>query len=129
MTRIAKFFGLGLLSMLLIGPCFAAKPVANNGTLVVLTANWCATCREIIPAVQRAATSLGDLPVVTLDVDNGGTPEQANQYGVSISGSDIPEVYFVKGGKTTMVFNGRGYRFGHADQVQNQIQQEVQSGL
>jgi thiol-disulfide isomerase/thioredoxin len=107
---------------------FAAKGGGNSPALVVTTASWCGTCREIIPIVTDIA-SASSLSVVTLDVDKSNAPDEASQYGIAVTGGELPEVYLFKNGKTTLLFNGKGYRIGQSAQAKSQIQGRLQGSL
>lgn len=102
---------------------------AGQPSIIVLTASWCGTCREITPAVSRVAGSSGGLQVVTLDVDDNGTPGKASQYGVTVAGSDLPQVYLSNNGKTVLLFSGKNYKFGQSKQAEDQIRQQLQTHL
>ncbi len=72
---------------------FAARSEAVKGpVIVVLDASWCAVCREINPVVANLASSQG-VQLVRLDVDSANAPVQAGQYGITVNGGDMPQVY------------------------------------
>lgn len=110
-------------------PSFADRPAAksNDPTVVYLTAAWCGTCRELYPAVKRAVDSAdgGRYTLVVLDVDSPNAPSQAAAYGVTIAGSDLPQVYVYNGGRSKLLFSGQGYKFGKSKAVEEQIRQQL----
>ncbi len=110
----------------------AAKPVAPaQPTVVVLSASWCGTCREISPMVRKVVSSSPELglKLVTLDVDGSSAPAQAEQYGISVSGSNVPQVYLFSNGKTVLLFNGKNYKFGQSKAAEAEIRQRLQSSF
>lgn len=127
--------GIGLL--LLVGLLFmvpgksqGARPTGGTA-VVVLTASWCGTCREVTPVVQRVigTSSQPGIQLVMLDVDSNSAQDTAEQYGVSISGTDIPQVYLVHQGRTTLLFNGKDYHFGQSKQAEQQIRSQLEANL
>ncbi len=119
-------FVTGLLGIILAVSMTSVMAQQRPPTLVVLTANWCGTCREVLPIVQRVAPS-GGANVVILDVDSDTTAKEAAQYGISVEGSDVPQVYLSNKGKTTMLFNGKNYKFGQTAQVESKLRQGLQA--
>jgi thiol-disulfide isomerase/thioredoxin len=109
-------------------PQFAEAKNGSGRTVVVLTASWCGSCREILPAVQSAAASVGGVRVVTLDVDSNSAPTEASNYGISVAG-DVPQVYLVNNGRTVLLFTGRGYHMGNSQQARQQIEQQLRNNL
>lgn len=97
-------------------------------TVIVLTASWCGTCREITPLVRRIAASEPGVDVVVLDVDSSSAPREASQYGISVAG-EVPQVYLYNNGKTTLLFSGKGYRIGQSKQAEQQIRQKLEENL
>lgn len=106
----------------------SSKPA--NPAVVVLTASWCGTCREINPVVSRVVNSYPDLEMVLLDVDSSSAPSDAGKYGITIAGgSDLPQVYLYNEGRTILLFSGKGYKFGHSKQAEQQIRQQLENNL
>ena len=91
--------------------------------LVVLSADWCAKCRDlniIIPDVLNQLAK-SDVRIITLDADNESTPQVARRYGIKLEGADLPQVYLYKQGKTSMVLNSTDYSVGHREQAQTKL--------
>lgn len=127
---IAMLLGISLWAPLQPTVAVARNSESNQATVVVLTASWCGTCREIIPVVQRVANSASQpLQVVILDVDDNSSPNRARQYGITITGSDVPQVYLFNEGKTTLLFSGENYKFGKSQEAERQIRQQIESSL
>lgn len=101
---------------------------ANRGTVVLFSANWCASCREIVPIVRDVATQ-NNVGVVQIDVDGQDAPKQAHNYGLSIPNDEPPQVYFVDKGRATLIYNGKGYKYGNADATRASILQSLQRVL
>ena len=121
---------LAFASILVIFPGSAgARNGAGGPTVVVLTASWCGTCREIIPAVKRVVDATPGIAMVTLDVDDSSAHGQANSYGINVTGSDVPQVYLYNSGNTVLLFSGKGYKFGQSKAAEEQIRQKLQSSL
>ncbi len=105
-----------LVSALLI---FGLFNVATNSAhakkqgeyLVVFTASWCANCRQVNPIVQSISSERG-IPIISIDVDNQSAPSNANDYGLSVPKADLPQVYHVKDGSTTHLYDGRSFSYG-----------------
>ncbi len=104
---------------------------ANSGgpVMVLLSASWCGSCRELDPVVEKVAASSPGVRLITLDVDSGSAPGIANQYGITVSGSDVPQVFLYNHGRTVLLFSGRGYKFGHAKEAETEIRQALQAHL
>ena len=84
---------------------------ASRGTLVLFSANWCASCRDVLPVIREIAGQ-NNLDVAQIDVDSQEAPREARHYGLSIPNEEPPQVYFLNRGRATLVYNGKGYRVG-----------------
>lgn len=91
--------------------------------LVVLSANWCAKCRDLKTVIPDVLTQLSkqDMRIVTLDADNETTPQLAKRYGIRLEGSDLPQVYLYQQGKTALVLNSADYAVGHPEQATSKL--------
>ncbi|MEB3286638.1 MAG: thioredoxin family protein [Vampirovibrionales bacterium] len=101
----------------------AAKRTAN--AIVIFTANWCASCRTVIPVAQEVASQNG-LGVETIDVDKQDAPSQASDFGLSIPSADLPQVYYVNNGRITLLFDARQYKFAKPEIIRTQILSNLQ---
>ncbi len=100
----------------------------NRGNLIVFSASWCASCREILPVVQDIAAQ-NNLGVTQIDVDKPDAPKTAHNQGLSIPTDEPPQVYLITHGHATQIYNGKGYKFGYADQARATILQNLQKFL
>lgn len=116
--RISSFILLALAVSGLVFPKSLAQTKPNE--VVVLTANWCANCRRVVPIVKEAATQRG-VAAVVIDVDSPAAPRQAKPYGINISGETLPVVYVIRQGQPTRVLDGKAYTYGQDDAVRGQI--------
>ncbi len=109
----------------------AHSPDNGSPTIIFLTASWCGTCREVSSVVQHIVDNSPDLglKLVVLDVDQASAPAQASSYGIMVTGADVPQVYLASHGKTTLLFNGRDYKFGQSKMAEAQIQEELHHNL
>jgi len=101
-----------------------AAPDAEAGkggpAIVVFNAGWCASCRNVVPIAQNVARQ-NNLGSAVIDVDAQDAPAQAADYGLSIPKNPPPQVYFVNGGKVTLLYDGAQYRYGQDDAVRADI--------
>src|SRR5690606_165889 len=84
--------------------------------VVVFTANWCASCREVVPVVREVVQQNG-LPAVVIDVDSQYAPREASRYGLSVPTEAPPQVFLVRESRIIRLYNGEQYRFGGREQV------------
>jgi thiol-disulfide isomerase/thioredoxin len=77
---------------------FADKPA----TLIMFTADWCASCRDVLPVVQTYASGKG-YSLQIIDVDAANAEALSRQYGLSLRAVAPPMVYFVGAGKQVLV--------------------------
>lgn len=117
---------LGLLALItLIGALSAIFAADRSPTLVVFTANWCASCRDVVPVVQQVG-SQSRMNVVVIDVDRQDAPKTAQSYSLNIPTTEPPQVFYVNGGQVRQVYNGKDFRFGYEDMVRSTIEQNLQ---
>ena len=121
--QLIRFLGLALVMLMAMVPI--AEAARQNATIVVFNANWCASCRTIVPVVQDVGRQ-NQLPVVVIDVDYADAPKQARSYGLSIPTGELPQVYYVVPGSTSLLFDGRQYKFGMSDLIRATILQNLQ---
>lgn len=115
-NRIVSFI---LLAMAIIGLLMPVN-AATGDDVVILTANWCANCRRILPVVQQASQQQGLTPVF-IDVDSPEAPKMAKDYGIKIHGKSLPVVYVVRQGQAVEVLNGKTYTYGQDDAIRGAI--------
>lgn len=101
---------------------------AARGNMVVFTANWCASCREVVPLVRDIASQNG-LSVMEIDVDSSMAPKQAKGLGLGMPSDEPPQVFYVDRGRSTLIYNGKGYKFGYQDAAKTTILQNLQKAL
>jgi thiol-disulfide isomerase/thioredoxin len=118
-----------LLSLVIAGLCVNKGMMktwaAARGNVVVFSANWCASCREVLPVVREVA-SQNSMSVTEIDVDAQTAPKQARGLGLSIPSDEPPQVFLVDHGKTTLLYSGKGFKFGYPDAVRATILQNLQ---
>jgi thiol-disulfide isomerase/thioredoxin len=100
----------------------------SRGTMVIFTANWCASCREVIPLVRDIA-SQNNIAVSEIDVDSVSAPKQAQGLGLTLPQDEPPQVFFVNKGRAVLIYNGKNYRFGYQDSAKTTILQNLQTAL
>lgn len=98
---------------------------AARGNVVVFSANWCASCREVLPVVRDVAAQNG-LSVTEIDVDSQAAPKQAQNLGLSIPNDEPPQVFYVNRGRSTLLYSGKNFKFGYADTVRASLLQNLQ---
>lgn len=101
---------------------------ANRGNMVVFTANWCASCREVLPIVREVA-SQNSIGVTEIDVDAPTAPKQAQGVGLAVPNEGPPQVFFVNHGRSSLIYNGKNYKFGYQDAAKATILQNLQKAL
>jgi len=123
---MALLVAVGVAGTLTSKPAWAAKKTANS--LVMFTASWCAACRPVGPIVQDVAGQ-NNLSYQSIDVDFQNAPAMAADYGLTIPNADLPQVYLVKGGRVSLLFDGRGFRLGKEEIVRTTILNNLQQSL
>ena len=98
---------------------------ASRGNMVVFSANWCASCREVLPIVRDVASQNG-MGVTEIDVDSQMAPKQARALGLSMPNDEPPQVFYVDRGRTTLLYNGKNFKFGYPDAVRAALLQNLQ---
>ncbi len=111
-----------------VGKGIMAGWAATRGNMVVFTANWCASCREVVPIVRDVA-SQNNIAVTEIDVDSATAPKQAQGLGLGMPHDEPPQVFFVDKGRSTLIYNGKGYKFGYQDAAKTTILQNLQKAL
>ena len=111
-----------LLALMMVGSLVAG---AAQGTMVIFTASWCASCREVIP-VAREIAAQNSISVTEIDIDFQDAPRQARGYNLQVPTEDPPQIFYVDRGRSTLLFSGRGYRFGSEQAVRATILQNLQ---
>jgi thiol-disulfide isomerase/thioredoxin len=101
----------------------------NRGALVIFSANWCASCRDVLPIVKELAQQ-NNLTLTQIDVDSADAPKQARNIGLSIPTEEPPQVFCLSHGRASLVYNGKAYRTGGgADSVRTTLLQNLQQIL
>lgn len=99
-----------------------------GGELVIFNANWCASCRDVLPLVQDIAAS-NHLELTTIDVDAHTAAKDARILGLSLPKEGPPQVYYVHKRKTVLLYSGENYKFGYNTQIRATILQNLQQAL
>jgi thiol-disulfide isomerase/thioredoxin len=88
--------------------------------LLMFTASWCASCRDVLPAVKAYAANK-NYAVQIVDVDNAAADALTRQYGLTLKQVSPPMVYFVgAAGKTLVLDEG-----SDTSKTQTLLQQNV----
>jgi thiol-disulfide isomerase/thioredoxin len=106
----------------LVLPTFASS---GKDQFVVFTANWCASCREVLPIVQEVAAQ-NAITVREIDVDDQRAPSQARQLGLDIPSNDPPQVYLIHNGGISLVLDGRNFQYGKPALIRSRLLQNLQ---
>ena len=105
---------LAVFAVLLIVPQVLAKDI------VIFSAEWCASCRQINPIVQSVGADQ-NIPVHIIDVDIQDAPQNAQQYGLTIPKAELPQVYLVDSGHVTLLYDGRDFSYGKMGNIKSII--------
>lgn len=89
---------------------------ADSGKLVVITAPWCASCREVLPGLRALSTQKG-YTVQEINVEDDNAQATCGTLGISISGAALPQIYKVQQGRTQLLMDGKGYQLGHPERI------------
>jgi thioredoxin-like negative regulator of GroEL len=103
-------------SKVLVEKAYAEK----SPTLVMFTASWCASCRDVLPAVKAYAGSKG-YTLQVVDVDTPAAQGITRQYGLSINQVAPPMVYYVANGKQVLVLDDKA----DSSKADNLLQQKA----
>jgi thiol-disulfide isomerase/thioredoxin len=120
--RLLPTLLLPVLALLLGG--LASFAQAADAQLVMFTATWCASCRDVMPVVERLASGQG-LPIVLIDVDEPNAPQQASSKGLAIPSKELPQVYLLQANRASLVFDGEGYVLGHRMAAQQSLTAKI----
>lgn len=101
---------------------------ASEAQLVMFTASWCASCRDLMPVVERLASAQG-LPLLLIDVDEANAPKQASAKGIAIPSKELPQVYLLQANRASLVFDGEGYVLGHRTTAQQSLSNKLNQAL
>jgi thiol-disulfide isomerase/thioredoxin len=123
-TVLSGLIGLGIV----IGGIAAVAHAAEKGTMVIFTAGWSASCREVLPIVRDIANTNG-LTLKEVNVDDQNAPSQVSKFGLKVPTSDPPQVFLVTGNKVTLLFDGSRYSYGRGDMVRTTVLQNLQRQL
>ncbi len=100
MAVFSLLMGLSLLSL--------SAGWADEGRVVVFSAEWCANCRDVLPIIQDSAHELG-IAVSVIDVDRQDAAKQAKNFGLAIPTTEPPQAYWVDEDHQMLLFDGRSY--------------------
>lgn len=92
----------------------------DSKKLVVFTASWCAGCRDVLPTINKVAAAK-TVPVVTIDVESGQAPNQADSHGLAVPHRELPQVYLLHGNKAELVVDGNTYQMGQRSKVEAKL--------
>jgi thiol-disulfide isomerase/thioredoxin len=109
----------------LIGLVLPALAASGKDQFVVFNANWCASCREVLPIVRDVASQNG-IMVREIDVDDQRAPSQARQLGLDIPSNDPPQVYLIHNGGISLVLDGRNFQYGKPELIRSRLLQNLQ---
>lgn len=126
--RLKRVWLLTIPLLLMVWGAINTVWAAGNGTLVFFHANWCASCRDVLPIVQEIAGQ-NNLTLLQIDVDNQNAPQQARNFGLSIPSEEPPQVYCMNHGRATLIYNGKNYRSGGSNTARATILQNLQQVL
>jgi len=126
--RVLLSLSVALIMGLALGRSVTMGWAATRASIILFNANWCASCREVTPIVQDIA-SQNSLGFTQIDVDAQTAPKEARNYGLSIPNDGPPQVYFVDRGRSTLLYNGKDYKFGYGDAARATILQNLQKVL
>lgn len=130
--KTQKKLGIALLILtvvsLTVSKGFLSAWAASKATMVVFTANWCASCREVVPMIRDIA-SQNNLSITEIDVDSATAPKQAEGLGLSLPHDEPPQVFLVNKGRSALIYNGKAYKFGYQDAARTTILQNLQRSL
>ena len=126
--KLTLSLGVALILGLTVGRGVMMGWAATRGNIVLFNANWCASCREVDPIVRDIASQNG-LSITAIDVDAPTAPKEARNYGLSIPNDGPPQVYYVDHGRSTLLYNGKDYKFGYGDAARTTILQSLQKVL
>jgi thiol-disulfide isomerase/thioredoxin len=116
---------LGLLCSIMVMSTAISKP---EKSVVVFTASWCASCRDVVPVVQEVCSQNG-LSVNVLDVDSQNAPSTASAYGLSIPGGDLPQAFLVSGKSSQLLIDSHGAGYGRREAIRATVLQNLQRAL
>ncbi|MBY0403122.1 MAG: thioredoxin family protein, partial [Cyanobacteria bacterium] len=85
-----------------------SRAQADAQKMIIFTAKWCATCREVVPMAKQVASQYG-LSVLEVNVDDQNAPAQVRPFGLNVPNVDPPQVYWVGNGQVNLVLDGRNY--------------------
>ena len=129
MTRLWHVVLAALCVLGIVSPLMASAVDYPEGqpAIVVLSADWCAKCRDMNDIVSDTLTESGaaNWRIITLDVDNPSTQDVSKRYGILLQGADIPQVYALWGGKTTLLLGAKEYQLGHEEEGQSLLQSRL----
>lgn len=128
----ASTLGRGLLTVVLalIGGLWAADLTAHGQdpkpALAAFTANWCASCRDIIPLAADIAQQNG-VTITIIDVDDPQAPKRAKALGLAIPTRDLPQVFVMRGGQGQLILDGAAVRYGQSEAARARLLRGLQA--
>jgi thiol-disulfide isomerase/thioredoxin len=125
---IASFLSLLALGGVLLLTLSFSQAQADAQKMVIFTAKWCATCREVVPMAKQVASQYG-LSVLEVNVDDQNAPAQVRPFGLNVPNVDPPQVYWVGNGQVNLVLDGRNYDYGKSDLMQSTLVQNLRRSM
>jgi thiol-disulfide isomerase/thioredoxin len=125
LPSLLLFLLAGMAALLVAGNSSGWANRDDSGEIVFFNANWCASCRELLPMVQDIATS-NQLGLTTIDVDADTAPKQARTLGLNLPKQGPPQVYYIHNRQQVLLYSGENYKFGYNTQARAAILQNLQ---
>ena len=125
LLSIVFFFLIGLS---IAGPFSPIAESKQQNKIVVFTATWCASCREVIPVLEGLG-SQNRLSVLMVDVDDQNAPHIADDLNLTIPRKELPQAFLVQGEKATLLFDGSNYRIGQRHIVRREMKKTLGNHL
>ena len=122
MNRLFKLLLTLLLPLLCLGVYQAYAQTTHQ--VVVFSANWCASCRDVVPIVEEIAGQKG-IKVNVVDVDDPSTPSVVRSLGLKVPQGDLPQVFSNHQGQWQSVFDGSDYMYGETELVRSSIMEHL----
>ena len=111
------------------------RALDDGGVLVHLSGNQIYELNETAAYVwSQLSTGATEHAIVaslvdTFDVDSATAPKQAQGVGLAMPHDEPPQVFFVDKGRSTLIYNGKSYKFGYQDAAKTTILQNLQKAL
>lgn len=100
--------------------------LANPDHMVVFTAKWCASCNTLVPGVESVSRRL-QIPFTVIDVDATTAPGAAQNFGLAIPRTNLPQAYYIRGEEQTLVLNGQLFRPNEQGRAKSELERNIRS--